>query len=318
MAKTKVIFVPWYVNEWIASTYMMRPVEYVFYHRALMQYYLKGKPLTQTDIDRLISDVSADVSDDDRTMYRTMCQTIIEDHFVRESDGLYHNAKADEELEKINKKSSQAKAAVEKREQKKRAKINRSSNDVSDDQSDDQSNDDLTNNHNPITNTVTTTSTDVDVVTPPALDALHSPDLFEQDSSETSDIVELDNDGVPVDPPKTKKRRGGESAALPFCEAITSFPDEWKKYIADVRPDLDPEKIFAEFSFYWTVGKGKDKRRTVKGWSSTWQTWIRRQDEPRQVYKPAPMPKRSNPILRMAEEFAAIDYHEGINPDGSF
>lgn len=317
------IFIQWHIGDWSTATRLLSPTEKGVYLDLLMQYYEQEAPLMPEECDRISR---AYAPEEQKALQYVLTK------FFTMKDGRYHNTRADSEINEYLTRCEKARKAAKRR-------WNKASEDAGDARQDAQpmlgacnringasATDDaqavpercITNNHNPITNTITTTSTDVDVVTPPALDALHSPDLFEQDSSETSGIVELDNDGVPVDPPKTKKRRGGESAALLFCEAIKSFPDEWRSYIADVRPDLDPEKIFAEFSFYWTVGKGKDKRRTVKGWSSTWQTWIRRQEEPRQAYKPAPMPKRSNPILRTAEEFAAIDYHQGINPDGSF
>jgi len=333
MARVKCNFIPWNITDWIADTCDLSSEEYALYHRMLMQFYRDGGvPLTRIQIERIAKAMqsrSGRNADAERTqsernanglqpIWNDAIDYILETFFQKVDEG-YVNHRALQEIKKIAEKSDQARKNANCRH-KRKANVEQTQSDCNADaeqtQSECNADDVLTNKHELLTNTINTTSKDV--VTPPALDALHSPELFEQDSSETSDIVELDNDGVPVDPPKTKKRRGGEAAALLFCEAIKSFPDEWKSYIADVRPDLDPEKIFAEFSFYWTVGKGKDKRRTVKGWSSTWQTWIRRQDEPRQTYKPAPMPKRSNPILRTAEEFAAIDYHEGINPDGSF
>lgn len=60
---------------------------------------------------------------------------------------------------------------------------------------------------------------------------------------------------------------------------LEELPPEWKTYCEEVRPDLDPDKVFTDFSFYWSSGRGSGTRRSDKGWAASWQTWVRREKE---------------------------------------
>ena len=61
--------------------------------------------------------------------------------------------------------------------------------------------------------------------------------------------------------------------------SLSEIPDAWKEYIEAVRPDLDPKKVFTDFRFYWENGRGSSTRRSDKGWTQSWQTWVRREKE---------------------------------------
>lgn len=89
---------------------------------------------------------------------------------------------------------------------------------------------------------------------------------------------------------KEPKQEEGSAAiprahAAPKRHAIThvleldSLPSEWRDYCTQVRPDLDPDRVWTSFRFYWTSGRGSGTRRSDKSWSSTWQTWVRKEDE---------------------------------------
>lgn len=77
-----------------------------------------------------------------------------------------------------------------------------------------------------------------------------------------------------------------KSASRTHRFSLTVLPSEWKAYVSKVRPDLDAEKEFASFSFYFTQGSGSSKLRSDKGWSQSWQGWVRRAKE-RQQSAPA-------------------------------
>ena len=62
---------------------------------------------------------------------------------------------------------------------------------------------------------------------------------------------------------------------------INDLPDQWRDYCAQVRPDLDPDRVWTSFRFYWTSGRGSGTRRSDKSWNSTWQTWVRKESESR-------------------------------------
>ena len=46
-----------------------------------------------------------------------------------------------------------------------------------------------------------------------------------------------------------------------------------------MRAELDPERTFIEFKFYYTQGNGQDVLRSDKGWNQCWQGWIRRHQQ---------------------------------------
>jgi hypothetical protein len=77
-----------------------------------------------------------------------------------------------------------------------------------------------------------------------------------------------------VQPKAAKKPAAGSSKKVHLAEAFSTLPDEWRQYCATARPDLDAEKVFAAFSFYWTNGKGAATLRTARGWTTSWQKWL--------------------------------------------
>lgn len=99
---------------------------------------------------------------------------------------------------------------------------------------------------------------------------------------------------------------------------LKSLPDKWRQYIVKVRPDLDPEVVFADFAFYWAEGQGRGERRTDRGWSSTWMTWVRRQNNQRSPAARPPkkhIPDHLNPKIRFDESYYTKE--NPFNPDGS-
>ena len=85
---------------------------------------------------------------------------------------------------------------------------------------------------------------------------------------------ELNKEGEnPLPPPSPLARRKTHLFDL------EELPPEWKTYCEEVRPDLDPDKVFTDFSFYWSSGRGSGTRRSDKGWAASWQTWVRREKE---------------------------------------
>lgn len=79
----------------------------------------------------------------------------------------------------------------------------------------------------------------------------------------------------PLPPPSPAAKREAQTHLFSLAE----IPDAWKEYIEAVRPDLDPKKVFTDFRFYWENGRGSSTRRSDKGWTQSWQTWVRREKE---------------------------------------
>ena len=90
--------------------------------------------------------------------------------------------------------------------------------------------------------------------------------------------------------PAAPKRR----AAITHLLELTELPGEWRDYCEQVRPDLDPDEIWLNFRFYWKSGKGKERRRSDKGWATSWQNWVRKESE-----RPAYQPKASSDPMRL-------------------
>ena len=79
----------------------------------------------------------------------------------------------------------------------------------------------------------------------------------------------------PLPPPSPLAKREAQTHRF----SLSEIPDAWKDYIEAVRPDLDPKKVFTDFRFYWENGRGSSTRRSDKGWTQSWQTWVRREKE---------------------------------------
>ena len=87
---------------------------------------------------------------------------------------------------------------------------------------------------------------------------------------------ELNKEGEnPLPPPSPLAKREAQTHLF----SLSEIPDAWKDYIEAVRPDLDPKKVFTDFRFYWENGRGSSTRRSDKGWTQSWQTWVRREKE---------------------------------------
>ena len=73
--------------------------------------------------------------------------------------------------------------------------------------------------------------------------------------------------------PKKEQQRG---TRLPVDFVLDA---EWIAFCKQERPDLIPEKVFAEFLDYWTAQPGQ---KGVKlAWTPTWRNWVRRQSAPK-------------------------------------
>ncbi len=87
----------------------------------------------------------------------------------------------------------------------------------------------------------------------------------------------VDHKPEPIPEPEPKESKKKSSAVHRF--ALTVIPSSWLDYAKSARPDLDPEREFQDFRFYFTEGNGASKLRSDKGWNQAWQGWIRRAKE---------------------------------------
>ena len=144
---------------------------------------------------------------------------------------------------------------------------------------------------------------------PPAADDfdLTSPDPEEPNNGDGKEDVEAATKKAPRNKP------------LLFSETgITALPAEWRKYCEDYAQGLiDADKLFTEFSFYWTQGDGKDTRRSLKGWATTWQRRVRDQADYMSKH-PARARSVSAQTPATGASFVDVDFSEGVNCDGTF
>lgn len=122
--------------------------------------------------------------------------------------------------------------------------------------------------------------------------------------SERSADAMLTNNQKP-ETSKNERKKKEKRQAITHAFNLDLLPSEWADYSKQVRPDLDPQTVFADFVFYFTKGKGQGELRSDKGWAQSWQGWVCRQKETR----------NTKPVA--VEEFSDDRYADAMNPDGS-
>lgn len=110
---------------------------------------------------------------------------------------------------------------------------------------------------------------------------------------------------------KNERKMKEKRQAITHAFNLDLLPSEWADYAKQVRPDLDPQTVFADFVFYFTKGRGTGELRSDKGWNQSWQGWVRRQKETRNA-KPAGSTSHQQP-----EVFDEAYYEGSMNPDGT-
>lgn len=291
-------YVQFHIGDWESGTRLLTPLEKGIYIDLLMLYYSTERPILRSYFDR----ITRGYTEDERKAF----DYVVSQYFQEQGDG-FHNARCDAEIAKAAEKSEKARKSIQARWNK-AAKGPASS--VSDtcrkpDESTDairtnnERNTDvlLTKNQEPITN-----------INKKEEDACVCAGMGEEDKAFRLESPEADEKA------QASKRKTPEAATHLFD--LPDLPDDWREYCREVRPDLDPDRMFAEFKFYWQKGNGKGKLRSDKGWAQSWQNWIRSDKS-----KPAPatfVNRRPQTSSLPVPDCNEIDYHRGINPDGSF
>lgn len=83
---------------------------------------------------------------------------------------------------------------------------------------------------------------------------------------------------------KTKAAAKTKSKARTHKFDLEELPEKWREYCQFMRAELDPERTFIEFKFYYTQGNGQNVLRSDKGWSQCWQGWIRRHQQTKKQF----------------------------------
>lgn len=144
----------------------------------------------------------------------------------------------------------------------------------------------------------------------PEIDASAYPNA-EQTQCECNANGMLTNNQEPITNKETERKKKEKRQAITHAFNLDLLPSEWADYAKQVRPDLDPQTVFADFVFYFTQGRGAGELRSDKGWNQSWQGWVRRQKETRNA-KPAGSTSHQQP-----EVFDEAYYEGSMNPDGT-
>lgn len=144
----------------------------------------------------------------------------------------------------------------------------------------------------------------------PEIDASAYPNA-EQTQCECNANGMLTNNQQPITKKETERKKKEKRQAITHAFNLDLLPSEWADYSKQVRPDLDPQTVFADFVFYFTQGRGAGELRSDKGWNQSWQGWVRRQKETRNA-KPAGSTAHQQP-----EVFDEAYYEGSMNPDGT-
>ena len=114
------------------------------------------------------------------------------------------------------------------------------------------------------------------------------------------------------EPNESKTKRKAKTFLLPHEE----LPEAWEKLCREVRPDLDPKRVFINFRFFFTEGRGAGIRRSERGWNQSWCNWIGREKEGHVKggkNAAAPLPPHKDPGFHFGEDY----YKKSLNPDGT-
>lgn len=107
---------------------------------------------------------------------------------------------------------------------------------------------------------------------------------------------------ISLPPPETKPAKKAKRGTR---LDVQTLPDEWGAFVKERAPDLDPDLVFEEFKNYWVSQPGQ---KGVKlDWFATFRNNV------------ISMPDgKRRALSRKHTSFEHVNYHEGINPDGSF
>ena len=190
---------------------------------------------------------------------------VVSRYFEERDDG-FHNARCDEEIAKAAEKSEKARKSIQ-------ARWNKAAK-------------------GPASSVLDTPSKPNE-----------STDAIRTNNERNTDVL-LTNNQEPITN-KNERKKKEKRQAITHAFNLDLLPSEWADYSKQVRPDLDPQTVFADFVFYFTKGKGQGELRSDKGWAQSWQGWVRRQKEVR----------NTKPVA--VEEFSDDRYANAMNPDGS-
>lgn len=267
-------YVQFHWGDWVRSTQDLTPLERGIYIDLLQRYYQKERPLTDDECSR----IARAYRDEEQKAMQYVLQTF----FKREANAWRHD-RCDEEIAKFNDISAKRSAAGRKsRASKDGVTPNKIAEKVA---IAEQVQSKCLANDEQLLNKCTST---------------HYPLPITQESNnpltplqgEKGEVAIASNVGS-----KEKERKRGTRLTL------EKLPDEWRAYCEQEDPELDPDRVWADFRDYWTAKAGSGAVKL--DWERTWQTNVR-------SYRDAPDWKRK-PVLK--PQTNEIDYSGWLTGD---
>lgn len=74
---------------------------------------------------------------------------------------------------------------------------------------------------------------------------------------------------------KKVDEKEGKGALLPF--PYYALPEQWRAKCHEVRPTLDPNRLFEKVLVYYTTSEAKKEVRTLDEWAKTWLGWVKKE-----------------------------------------
>lgn len=260
-------YVQWHIGDWVAGTSLLSATERGVYMDLMMRYYSAERPITQDECKR----IARAYSEDEQEAMQYVLQT-----FFTLENGVYVHERCEREIASAKEVSSKRSAASRARWAKKEpAQTAESAPDVQDATKEEapvkqaeckcNASAILTINHKPLT-----------INTPP----LTPP--------QGEDATLFEGDGEKVEPTETPSKPKQEPRGTRLAE--TELPDAWREFCEAEDPELDPDRVFANFQDYWAGVSGASGVK--RDWFATWRNNVR-------SYRNAPDWKRKS-VLRSA------------------
>nr|DAH48520.1 MAG TPA: Protein of unknown function (DUF1376) [Caudoviricetes sp.] len=264
-------YVQFHVGDWDSSTRLLSPLEKGVYIDLLMLYYSVERPLMRSECER----ISRAYAPEEKAALEYVL-----DRFFHLEGEVYSHRRCDEEIAKAAEKSEKAAKSA-------KARWNKAGKGSS---------------------VVNSAAVAVQKECKRSSDAYA--DGMRMHSERSADGM-LTNNQEPITNKETERKKKEKRQAITHAFNLDLLPSEWADYAKQVRPDLDPQTVFADFVFYFTKGRGTGELRSDKGWNQSWQGWVRRQKETRNA-KPAGSNAHQQP-----EVFDEAYYEGSMNPDGT-
>lgn len=264
-------YVQFHVGDWDSSTRLLSPLEKGIYIDLLMLYYSLERPLMRSECER----ISRAYAPNEKIALKYVL-----DRFFHLEGEVYSHRRCDEEIAKAAEKSEKAAKSA-------KARWNKAGKGSS---------------------VVNSAAVAVQKECKRSSDAYA--DGMRTHSERNADAM-LTNNQEPITNKETERKKKEKRQAITHAFNLDTLPEDWRTFCEQLRPDLNPDTVFASFSGYYRIGKGKDTMRSGKGWNQSWLNWVKREKEITSR-KPAGSNAHQQP-----EVFDEAYYEGSMNPDGT-